>query len=93
MRNGIRAAIVGLCGVSVLTVPASGASAQAVICAGDTETVSWTAPADTSGLTGYVVTVTPVNDECSACGDFPVATVPLDQTSVTVTLGAGGNCT
>jgi hypothetical protein len=72
-------------------VPASVASAQGVACAGDTETISWTAPADTAGLTAYVVTDTPVNDGCAACGDFPVATVPLDQTSTTVTLGTGGN--
>jgi hypothetical protein len=90
MRNSISAAFVGLCAASILTFPASAASAQSVACAGDTETISWTAPADTSGLTGYEVENSLFNGVADGAA-FPVANVPLDQTSASVTLDPGYN--
>ncbi len=96
MRNSIRAAVVGLCGALVLTVPwaaaqASADSAPAATCAGDTETITCiSAPVDTSGLTGYDVEDSLFNGVAGGAA-FPVASVPVDQTSATVTLDPGYN--
>jgi len=88
VRNLVRTVFV--CCLAVPTcVLALGSSAHAVApdsppyCAGDTVTVSWTPPADTTGLSGYRV------DHSYSTGDFPGlerTTVGLDQTSVTAIL-------
>jgi hypothetical protein len=84
------ASVVSLGTVPLIVAPASADTTPPAYCAGDTATVSWTPPADTSGLTGYYVVDSLTNDGTDGTNVLEV-NVPLTETSTTVTLDAGYN--
>jgi hypothetical protein len=70
--------------------PASADSTTTVYCAGDSAAVSWAPPADTSELTSYYVVDSLFNDAVDGW-DVSWQSVPLTETSTTVSLFAGFN--
>jgi hypothetical protein len=75
----------------MFALPASAAERPAgVYCVGDTVTVSWTPPADTTGLSGYLVEHRLTNPAVDGW-TVGTTTVGLDQTSVSEVLSFGLN--
>jgi hypothetical protein len=84
------ASVVSLGTVPLTVAPASADTISPAYCAGDTATINWAPPTDMSGLTGYYIVDSLVND---ATDGSPVSEVniPLTETSTTVTLDPGYN--
>jgi hypothetical protein len=94
VQSWAKCAFVAACTVSFGIVPLGAAPAMAspssTACAGDTETFSWAPPADTAGLTGFLVQDTLSNDGTDGSHAYE-ATVPLTETSTTVPVLVGYN--